>query len=132
MPVLAYFVDGETAAVDYVNGPDGLLMAPTYAVPRLLARNGLTLQDFDFYEIHEAFASVVLATLAAWESDGVLQGPPRAGRARWAPSTAASSTSTARRWPPVTRSPRPAGGSSRSWPSSWLRRRRRPGSRCAV
>jgi len=69
LPVLAYFVDGETAAVDYVNGPDGLLMAPTYAVPRLLARNGLTLQDFDLYEIHEAFASVVLATLAAWESD---------------------------------------------------------------
>jgi acetyl-CoA C-acetyltransferase len=66
---LAYFVDAETAAVDYVSGADGLLMAPTYAVPRLLARNGLTLQDFDFYEIHEAFASVVLATLAAWESD---------------------------------------------------------------
>jgi acetyl-CoA C-acetyltransferase len=69
IPVLAYFVDGQTAAVDYVNGRDGLLMAPTYAVPRLLARNGLTLQDFDFYEIHEAFASVVLATLAAWESE---------------------------------------------------------------
>ena len=69
IPVLAYFVDGETAAVDYVNGRDGLLMAPTYAVPRLLSRNGLTLQDFDFYEIHEAFASVVLATLAAWESE---------------------------------------------------------------
>ncbi len=69
VPVLAYFVDGETAAVDYVNGRDGLLMAPTYAVPRLLTRNGLTLQDFDFYEIHEAFASVVLATLTAWESD---------------------------------------------------------------
>ncbi|MDR3660278.1 MAG: acetyl-CoA C-acyltransferase, partial [Mycobacterium sp.] len=69
IPVLAYFVDSETAAVDFVNGKDGLLMAPTYAVPRLLARNGLTLQDFDFYEIHEAFASVVLATLAAWESD---------------------------------------------------------------
>jgi acetyl-CoA C-acetyltransferase len=66
---LAWFVDAETAAVDYVSGADGLLMAPTYAVPRLLARNGLTLQDFDFYEIHEAFASVVLATLAAWESD---------------------------------------------------------------
>jgi len=65
---LAYFVDAETAAVDYVNGPDGLLMAPTYAVPRLLARNGLRLQDFDFYEIHEAFASVVLAHLQAWES----------------------------------------------------------------
>jgi acetyl-CoA C-acetyltransferase len=69
IPVLAYFVDGETAAVDYVNGTDGLLMAPTYAVPRLLARNGLTLGDFDFYEIHEAFASVVLATLQAWESE---------------------------------------------------------------
>lgn len=71
---LAYVVDGETAAVDFVHGhdgrtPDGLLMAPTFAVPRLLARNGLTLQDFDFYEIHEAFASQVLATLAAWESE---------------------------------------------------------------
>jgi acetyl-CoA C-acetyltransferase len=66
---LAYFVDAETAAVDYVNGPDGLLMAPTYAVPRLLARNGLALQDFDFYEIHEAFASVVLAHMQAWESE---------------------------------------------------------------
>ncbi|GAB39010.1 MULTISPECIES: acetyl-CoA C-acetyltransferase [Gordonia] len=69
LPVLAYFVDSETAAVDYVNGPDGLLMAPTYAIPRLLKRNGLTLQDFDFYEIHEAFASVVLATLQAFESE---------------------------------------------------------------
>jgi acetyl-CoA C-acetyltransferase len=66
---LAYWVDGETAAVDYVNGKDGLLMAPTYAVPRLLARNGLSLQDFDFYEIHEAFASVVLAHLQAFESE---------------------------------------------------------------
>jgi acetyl-CoA C-acetyltransferase len=69
IPVLAYFLDSETAAVDYVSGVDGLLMAPTYAVPRLLARNGLSLQDFDFYEIHEAFASVVLATLQAWESE---------------------------------------------------------------
>ncbi|AXK87297.1 acetyl-CoA C-acetyltransferase [Nocardia farcinica] len=69
LPVLARLVDSEVAAVDYVHGPDGLLMAPTYAVPRLLARNGLTLQDFDYYEIHEAFASVVLATLQAWESD---------------------------------------------------------------
>ncbi len=74
IPVLAYFVDSETAAVDYVNGTDGLLMAPTYAVPRLLSRNGLTLQDFDFYEIHEAFASVVLATLAAWESPEYCKG----------------------------------------------------------
>lgn len=66
---LAYLVDSETAAVDYVTGRDGLLMAPTYAVPRLLARNGLSLQDFDFYEIHEAFASVVLCHLQAWESE---------------------------------------------------------------
>ena len=68
LPVQAWFVDGEDAAVDFVHGDEGLLMAPAYAVPRLLARNGLTLQDFDFYEIHEAFASQVLATLAAWES----------------------------------------------------------------
>jgi acetyl-CoA C-acetyltransferase len=68
-PVLAHVVDAETAAVDYVHGDkkaDGLLMAPVYAVPRLLARNKLTLQDFDYYEIHEAFASTVLVTLAAW------------------------------------------------------------------
>ncbi|EOM76711.1 acetyl-CoA C-acetyltransferase [Rhodococcus rhodnii] len=69
LPVLAHLVDSETAAVDYVHGKDGLLMAPTYAIPRLLARNGLTLQDFDFYEFHEAFASVVLATLTAFEDD---------------------------------------------------------------
>ena len=68
LPVLAYLEDAETAAVDYVHGDEGLLMAPAYAVPRLLARNGLTLQDFDYYEIHEAFAAQVLATLAAWES----------------------------------------------------------------
>ncbi len=68
LPVLAWFADCETAAVDYVHGDEGLLMAPVYAVPRMLARRGLTLQDFDYYEIHEAFASQVLATLAAWES----------------------------------------------------------------
>lgn len=73
LPVKAYLVDSETAAVDFLHGkngltPDGLLMAPTYAVPRLLERNGLTLQDFDYYEIHEAFASQTLATLKAWES----------------------------------------------------------------
>ncbi len=70
LPVLAHMVDAETAAVDYVHGGEGLLMAPAYAVPRLLARNGLTLQDFDFYEVHEAFASTVLATLKAWEDPG--------------------------------------------------------------
>ncbi|MGH8868036.1 MAG: acetyl-CoA C-acetyltransferase [Actinomycetes bacterium] len=67
LPVLAHLVDAETAAVDYVHGGEGLLMAPAYAVPRMLARNGLTLADFDVVEIHEAFASQVLTTLAAWE-----------------------------------------------------------------
>ena len=67
LPILAYFKDGEAAAVDFVSGKEGLLMAPVYAVPRLLARNGLTLQDFDYYEIHEAFAAQVLCTLKAWE-----------------------------------------------------------------
>lgn len=65
---LAYLVDSQVAAVDFVHG-EGLLMAPTVAVPQMLARNGLTLQDFDFYEIHEAFAAQVLCTLKAWESD---------------------------------------------------------------
>lgn len=64
---LARLVDAETAAVDHVGAREGLLMAPAYAVPRLLARRGLELQDFDLYEIHEAFASQVLCTLAAWE-----------------------------------------------------------------
>ncbi len=67
LPVLAYLTFAETAAVDYVHGGEGLLMAPAYAMPRMLARAGLALQDFDFYEIHEAFASQVLATLKAWE-----------------------------------------------------------------
>ncbi|WNW12026.1 acetyl-CoA C-acetyltransferase [Pseudomonas sp. DTU_2021_1001937_2_SI_NGA_ILE_001] len=67
LPILAWWRDGETAAVDFVRGEEGLLMAPVYAVPRLLARNGLTLQDFDYYELHEAFAAQVLCTLKAWE-----------------------------------------------------------------
>jgi acetyl-CoA C-acetyltransferase len=71
LPALARLVDAEVAAVDYVHGDEGLLMAPRHAVPRLLERNGLKLQDFDLYEIHEAFAGQVLATLAAWEQDGL-------------------------------------------------------------
>ena len=67
IPVQAYFSDAQTAGVDYVHKGEGLLMAPAYAVPKLLARNGLTLQDFDLYEIHEAFAAQVLCTLKAWE-----------------------------------------------------------------
>ncbi|MTD44403.1 acetyl-CoA C-acetyltransferase [Conexibacter sp. W3-3-2] len=66
LPVLAYFAGAETAAVDYVHGDDGLLTAPVYALPRLLERDGSKLGDFDLYEIHEAFASQVIATLKAW------------------------------------------------------------------
>ncbi len=69
---LAYIVHQETAAVDFIGksgDKEGLLMAPAYAVPRMLERAGLTLQDFDFYEIHEAFASQVLSTLAAWDDE---------------------------------------------------------------
>lgn len=65
--VLAYLTFTETAAVDFITKKEGLLMAPAYAVPRMLERAGLTLQDFDYYEIHEAFASQVLSTLKAWE-----------------------------------------------------------------
>lgn len=67
LQVLAYLEDVEVAAVDYVHG-EGLLMAPTKAVANLLIRNNLSLQDFDYYEIHEAFAGQVLCTLKAWES----------------------------------------------------------------
>ncbi len=73
---LAYIVHQETAAVDFIGksgDKEGLLMAPAYAVPRMLERAGLTLQDFDFYEIHEAFASQVLSTLAAWEDETFCQ-----------------------------------------------------------
>jgi acetyl-CoA C-acetyltransferase len=67
-PVQAYLTFGKVAAVDFVGG-EGLLMAPAWAVPRMLADANLTLQDFDFYEIHEAFAAQVLCTLKAWESE---------------------------------------------------------------
>ncbi|UPO78269.1 acetyl-CoA C-acetyltransferase [Arthrobacter sp. Helios] len=69
LPMLANIVDAEAGAVDFVHGRDGLLMAPAFAVPRLLARNNLSFDDFDFFEIHEAFAGTVLSTLAAWEDD---------------------------------------------------------------
>jgi acetyl-CoA C-acetyltransferase len=68
LPVLAYLAAGEVAAVDFVDEREGLLMAGAYAVPRMLGKLGLTLSDIDFFEIHEAFAAVVLCTLAAWES----------------------------------------------------------------
>jgi acetyl-CoA C-acetyltransferase len=67
LPVLAHFVDAQTAAVDFVHGKDGLLTAPVFAMPKLLERAGLTFADIDYFEIHEAFASTVLATMKAWE-----------------------------------------------------------------
>lgn len=70
-PVLAKVVDAQVAASDYVTGGDDLLLAPAQAIPVLLERNGLTLDDFDFYEFHEAFASTVLATLKSLEQAGV-------------------------------------------------------------
>jgi len=68
LPILAYITAGEVAAVDFIDEREGLLMGAAYALPRLLGKRGLSLQEFDFYEIHEAFASVVLCTLAAMES----------------------------------------------------------------
>jgi acetyl-CoA C-acetyltransferase len=67
LPILAYVSEAQTAAVDHVYKREGLLMAPAYAMPRMLDRAGLSLQDFDYYEIHEAFAAQVLCTLKAWE-----------------------------------------------------------------
>ena len=69
LPVLAYLSFSEVAAVDFFDKKEGLLMAPAYAVPRMLARAGISLQDFDFYEIHEAFAAQVLCTLKAWQDE---------------------------------------------------------------
>lgn len=69
LPVLAWLTHSRTAAVDYVDGDEGLLMAPTVAVAEMLQRADISLQDFDFYEIHEAFAAQVLCTLKAWESE---------------------------------------------------------------
>ena len=68
LPVLAYLSYGKVWAVDFVSGKEGLLMAPAHAVAAMLRDAGLTLQDFDYYEIHEAFAAQVLCTLKAWES----------------------------------------------------------------
>ena len=82
LPVLARLTLAEEAAVDYVHGEEGLLMAPVRAVPRLLDRAGLGLGDFDLYEIHEAFAAQVLTTLAAWEEMGLGDDRPRAAQRR--------------------------------------------------
>ncbi len=106
---LAHLTAYETAAVDFVGGDvaggeDGLLMAPAYAVPRMLERAGLGIEDFDLVEIHEAFASQVLATLAAWEKRGLA--PVDRARLNVAGSSlatghpfAATGARIVRRWP---------------------------------
>ena len=127
LPVLAYFVDGETAAVDYVNGDDGLLMAPDL---RGAAAAGPKRPDPAGLRLLRDPRGVRLG--GAGDAGGVgvrrvLQGAARPGSARWAASTAPSSTSTARRWRQGTRSPPPVDGSWPSWPSSWRRRRPQTG-----
>src|SRR5262249_389622 len=79
IPVLARLTDAQAAAVDYVDGHEGLLMAPAYAMPRMLDRAGSRLQDFDLYDVHEAFAAQVLCTLKAWEDPAFCR--ERLGRA---------------------------------------------------
>ncbi len=74
LPVLAYITFAEVAAIEYVKQKQNLLLAPVYASTRMLKKAGLTLQDFDFYEIHEAFAAQVLTTLKIWESDELMKG----------------------------------------------------------
>jgi acetyl-CoA C-acetyltransferase len=71
--ILAYITNSEVAAIEYVKQRKNLLLAPVYAATRMLKRSGLTLQDFDFYEIHEAFAAQVLATLRIWESEELMK-----------------------------------------------------------
>ena len=109
--------------MDYVHGGEGLLIAPTTAMPRMLDRAGLTLQDFDFYEIHEAFASQVLATLKAWEDpifckERLGLDAPLGSIDREKLNVAGSSLARA------TRSRRPVVRSWRRWPSCSTRRAR--------
>jgi acetyl-CoA C-acetyltransferase len=118
LKVQAWLVDAQVAAVDFVHG-DGLLMAPAWAVPQMLARHGLRLQDFDFYEIHEAFAAQVLCTLRAWESDSFCRdklgldgalGSIDPDKLNVVGSSLAFRASL---------SPPPVDASSRRWPSCW-------------
>ena len=119
LPVLAYLRAGKTWAVDFASGKEGLLMAPAYAVAAILRDTGLTLQDFDYYEIHEAFAAVPLCLFKAWESADYcrerLGWPGAAGRDRHA----RSSTSKAAASPSGIHSPPPARAFSRCWQNCW-------------
>ncbi len=118
LPVLAYLTYGKYAAVDFVQ-KEGLLMAPAYAVPRMLADAKLTLQDFDIYEIHEAFEAQVLCTLKAWGVAGVLPRPARPERAAGQHRSRQDESQRRQRRHRPSRSPPPARASSPPWPSSW-------------
>ena len=118
LPVLAHITQAQTAAVDHVGKREGLLMAPAYAMPRMLDRAGRTLQDFDLYEIHEAFAAQVLCTLKAWEDERFCA--QRLGRAEPLGAIDREKLNVAAaRSPPVTRSRRPVAGSSPASRSHW-------------
>ena len=107
LPVLAYLTHGQTSANNFVAG-DGLLMAPTIAVAKMLNRAGLKLQDFDFYEIHEAFAAQVLCYAEGLGRSATIARTLLGRTSRSARSTGPRSTSWARRWPTAIRSRRPA------------------------
>ena len=114
---LARFVDAETAAVDHVSGSEGLLMAPAYAVPRMLARNGLDAPGLRPLRDPRGVRRPGALHAGGLGGPGLLQASASASTSRSARSTATSSTSTAARSPPATRSPRPAAGSSAAWRS---------------
>src|SRR5665648_138403 len=135
LPVQAYLTYSQAAANDFVGG-DGLLMAPTIAVSKMLERAGLKLQDFDYYEIHEAFAAQVLATLKAWEDPiyckevlgrsepmGSIDPWVRSGRAppcnRSDPPRPSASPAPGRRRPRGSRSSRSPATEVRRAPASW-------------
>ena len=139
LPILAYISEGQTAAVDHVHKREGLLMAPAYAMPTMLDRAGLKLQDFDYYEIHEAFAAQVLCTLKAWEDAEFCKeklGPRQTAR-QDRPQEAQRQRRLAGRRPPVRgdrrphrRRPRQATARRRQGPRRDQHlRRRRPGRR---
>ena len=120
LPVLAYLRAGKTWAVDFASGKEGLLMAPAYAVAAILQDTGLRLQDFDYYEIHEAFAAVPLCLFKAWESADYCRERLGLGSAPWAAiDHARSSMSKAAASRSGIHSPPPARAFSRCWQNCW-------------
>ena len=118
LPILAYITEAQTAAVDHVHKREGLLMAPAYAMPTMLDRAGLETRRLRLLRDPRGLRRPGALHAEGLGGRRVLQGEARAATSRSARSTARSSTSTAARWPPPTRSPRPAGASSPASPSS--------------